>query len=227
MTTNPSTDPSLASVAPAPATPPTSQEEHFPEGVWGPLDIVYGALLSPQTTVRHLVSLPENKLSAQLVVCLLVHVLTAVCVAGAFALWRGQEVAPFGLVWNGFWAIVGSLSALAIIAGVIAMAASVFGQPHAFRRLLMVTAVATAPWLLYAPLAFFKVSIPAIGPLIAVFVGMALWGWNVVLFALGLSAVYRLGYTRTVLMMALPVAMMLWFYLGFWHLVGMMMRLFP
>ncbi len=211
---------------PAPSAS-TATAEAFPAGVWNPLDVIYGALLAPQTTVRHLVSLPENKVSAQLLVCLLIHVLTAVCVAGAFTLWRGQDVSPFGLAWSGFWAVVGSLFALTLIAGVIAMAATIFGQTHAFRRLLMVTAVATVPWLLYAPLAFFKVSIPAFGPLIAVFVGMALWGWNVVLFAMGLSAVYRLGYTRTVLLMALPVAMMMWFYLGFWHLVGMMMRLFP
>lgn len=209
------------------AMPSASHAGELPQGVWNPLELIYGVLFTPRATFKHIALLDEAALLSQLFWAVLVYGLTAVVTAGAVNLWRGADASVWGLLWSGTWALIGSMIALGVVAGVVTLASVAFTGQHAFRRLAISLALATTPWLLYAPLAFFKVSIPAFGPLIAVFIGMALWGWNVALFGLGLSAVFNLSYSRTVLLMFLPIAMMWWFYLAFGTFIGMFFRLLP
>lgn len=136
--------------------------------------------------------------------------ITAIIVLLATHVWKEDPIATDWLAFNSLWAAVTGVVTVFILTAVVRGFAGVFHQPCSYRQLLSLLCLSGLPWLLYAPLALLKVGLPFIGGLAAFFVGLGLWGWQLILFAMALSAGFKITLGQAVAFMLLPLGMTWW-----------------
>ncbi len=89
------------------------------------------------------------------------------------------------------------------MAMVISLVAFVFSGKSQVRLLLVLTALATMPWLLSGPIVLLQETVPYIG---VVLHGL-LWLWSSILFAMAVAETYKLSLEQTAIVLVLPFLM--------------------
>lgn len=133
-----------------------------------------------------------------------------VAMAGADVIWKADR-SIFHLGFGIPLALIGAFFGAVYLSSILSAASHCFAGQTRFRQTLSVLFLASAPWLFYVPIAFLKSGLGFLGNVVGMLLGMALWAWSVVLFAMGVKAVYRLTLERTLLFLTLPLSMTLVF----------------
>jgi hypothetical protein len=95
------------------------------------------------------------------------------------------------------------------IAFLFSMIAYAFTERSNFRKLLILSAYATLPWLFLAPLTLVKTALGVTGDVIHTLIGLVIWIWTVLLFALALMKTYQLSADRVIIILLVPILMSL------------------
>lgn len=90
---------------------------------------------------------------------------------------------------------------------IMALTAYAFTGKTAFRTFLTLSGFAPFPWLLFAPISLLKVGLGSVGIFLCGALGLSVWLWSVVLFALALMATYKMTVERVLIVLALPLVM--------------------
>lgn len=194
-------------------------DQHAPLDMLGLLD---GTLFAPKVTFALLTPNTVTMLQS-----LAWMVITALVVLLGQVFWKDDTIGIGWLAVISLWTAFASVLAILILAWVILALGRIFALPCSYRVLVSVLSLSSLPWLLYGPLAMFKVSFPFAGPLLAFFAGLAIWGWHLALFALGLSAAFAMPISRAALLMLLPLGMAWWCLYALGQLFTIFGRLLP
>jgi hypothetical protein len=204
-------EPQANEAASATVTEPTVQPAHAESDssqAGGFLSLLEGVLFAPRATMS---ALPAHQWPPALMGVAWLIVVTVVVTLGQY-IWKGDEVSTFWLSVDAVWASMGSVLAVLLLSAVIRGFGGVFNKPGSYRRLVGLLSLSTLPWLLYGPLAILKISLPFMGEMVAFFIGLGLWFWQLVLFAMALSESFQISFSRAVLFMLLPVGMTWWLF---------------
>lgn len=174
----------------------------------GFITLLEGVLFAPRATIS---ALPAHQWSTALMGLAWLVVVSVVVTLGQ-NIWKGDVQSSFWLSVDAVWASIGSVIAVLLLSAVIRGFGAVFDKPGSYRRLVGLLSLSTLPWLLYGPLAVLKTSLPFMGEMLAFFIGLGLWFWQLVLFAMALSESFRISFSRSVLFMLLPLGMTWWLF---------------
>lgn len=172
----------------------------------GFLDLLEGTLCAPWQTFETI----QSKHTPAMVMGLGWLAVTTIVVMLAQAIWQEELIATDWLAWNSLWAMTGGAITVLVLAGVICGFGGVFGQTCSYRRMVALLSLSGLPWLLYGPLALLKIGLPYLGGVVAFFIGLGLWGWQLWLFAVALAVAFGIPLRRAGLLMTLPLGMTWW-----------------
>lgn len=172
------------------------------------LDLLYGVLFHPVSTFNRLAD-QEGPTAGQLftglmtvvVISAIIPVVRTIAVAG-----KASDLifaVPFHTVLGVLmWAAMGLI---------IALLAYAFSGQARVKTFLCLSALATLPWLLAAPAALLKMGIGALGVAFSALLGLGIWLWTVLLFALAIHVTYRMSAERVMIVLVMPFVMLLVF----------------
>lgn len=172
------------------------------------LELFYATLFHPLHTFRAIAAEaePGNRLLFYSLLSVVLVSVTAPMVHTANA---GSN--PSGLVTAmPFGAVVGVLVWL-FMALVISLMAYAFTGETRVRTFLVLSGLATLPWIFMAPISLFKIGIGVTGLVLCALLGLVVWLWTIVLFGLAIMATYKMTAERVLIVLAMPFAMILVF----------------
>ena len=103
--------------------------------------------------------------------------------------------------------LLGGVFMWAAMAGLISLLAYAFTTEARARVLLVLTGLATLPWILGGPAVLLKVGLGGIGTAVSNGLVMLIWLWTVVLFGFAVGATYRMPFERVMIVLAMPFLM--------------------
>lgn len=171
------------------------------------LELLYAALFQPKTLYEAIArDLEASPVSNRL---LLFSILSVVVISALSPVLQtinaGGE--PHGLMWTVPLFAFNGLLTWAFVGVVIGLSAYAFLGRARIVTLLVLSAMATLPWLLMAPISLLKVGIGSIGVVFSVIFGFIIWLWTVVLFALAIKVTYQMTVDRVLIVLILPFVM--------------------
>jgi hypothetical protein len=172
------------------------------------LDLFYAAMFHPVRTFKSIAAeeQPGNRLLFYALLSVLLVSVTAPMVHIA-----NVGGSPSGLVVSmPFSALVGLLI-WGFMALVIALLAYAFSGEARIRTFLILSGLATLPWIFMGPISLFKIGIGVTGLVLCALLGLIVWLWTIVLFALAIMTTYRMTAERVLIVLATPFAMMMVF----------------
>ncbi len=92
---------------------------------------------------------------------------------------------------------------------------------------LILSGLATLPWLFMGPISLLKIGIGVPGLILCAVLGMAVWLWSIVLFALAVIATYQMTIDRVLIVLAMPLLMMLVFFGWVFGFINNVFQLIP
>lgn len=117
-----------------------------------------------------------------------------------------------GLVFKMILSAVGGLLFWLLTGLIFSTTAYVFGDRGRPQTFLILSAFATAPWVLLPILMLFKHVLGGFGNFIAITGSLGLWLWSAVLFLMAIKYTYNMSLDRVLLITAIPGMMsFLWF----------------
>jgi hypothetical protein len=170
------------------------------------LDLFYQTLFYPVTTFRSIASGPwaDNRM--------LFYALGAVILVSATA--PAVHLAASGGTLGGLIALMPVYTVVgvfiwAFVALVLSLLSYAFLGETRIRTFLVLSALATLPWLLMGPVMLFKAGLGQVGDFISAVLGLCIWLWTTLLFALAVMCTYRMSVERVLVIFLLPLASLL------------------
>lgn len=119
------------------------------------------------------------------------------------------------------YTVIGILT-WASIAFILGMMAYAYTGVLQLRTFLILSAYATLPWLFMCPLTLIKLSLGLSGELATIIIGLMIWLWSVLLFALALKKSYALSGDQVIIILLLPMILS---FVSFAWTIGFFMNL--
>lgn len=156
---------------------------------------------------------------------MMLFALVTVLMIASDVLWKDKAL--FSLAGGIPFGLMGAFFGALYLSSILSAASHCFAEQTRFRQTLTVVFLSAVPWLLFAPLAFVKSAMGFTGSLMGLIGGLILWGWSVVLFAIGMKAVYQLNIERTIIFLTLPLSMMAVFFMWVSDVFSRMNQILP
>jgi len=116
---------------------------------------------------------------------------------------------PTNLVWSLPWSAVLGVAVWGAAGLLISLLGYAFTGKTRISQFLTLSGLATLPWIFMGPVSMLKVGLGPLGALLFVILGLLIWLWSVLLFALALAETYEMSPDRVLVVLAAPFAMSL------------------
>lgn len=190
---------------------PMTGPENAPEITLGSLranwfDLMYATLFYPVRTFRVIAAeeQPGNRLLffALITVVLISSLAPIVQLANL-----GGRASSLAMTMP-FSAVLGTLIWIFMALVISGMAMAFSGQSR-IRTFLILSGLATLPWLLMGPVSLLKIGLGTVGLLLYWFLSIAVWLWSILLFIVALMNTYHMTAERVAIVMVMPFVMLL------------------
>lgn len=192
-----------SSAVSSPSTGFTPVENGFnPDGLTqNYLDLFYSTLFHPVNTFKTLAqaAVPSKRL--------LFYALVSVALVSAInpiISLPYLESSPVSLLIRIPISTVLGITVWVFTALVVSVLCYVFTEKTPFRKFLVLSGLATLPWLFLGPVSLLKVGLGVAGVVSSAILGLTIWLWSVILFVLALIHSYQLSPERTLILLFMP-----------------------
>lgn len=176
-------------------------EESYP-------DLLYAVLFHPVATFKTLGN--EANLSNRILLYALFSVILISAMMPVIQL-ASMGGSPVSLALTIPLSVVVGALIWVFIALIIALLSYAFANQTRFRTLLVLSGLATLPWLLMGPVSLFKYGLGPVGAVLCAIFGLLIWLWSVLLFALSIVNTYSMTAERVLVILVMPFVMTLVF----------------
>jgi hypothetical protein len=116
---------------------------------------------------------------------------------------------PTNLVWSLPLSAVLGVAVWGLAGLLISLLGYAFTGKTRVSQFLTLSGLATLPWIFMGPVSMLKIGLGPLGALLFVLLGLLIWLWSVLLFALALAETYEMSPDRVLVILAAPFAMSL------------------
>jgi hypothetical protein len=174
----------------------------------GYLDLLYGTLFQPVRTFQRIEGQPDAETRYLFYALISVVLISTIAPVVHMANVGGD---PGDLVMAmPFSAVLGVL-VWGFMAMVVSFLSYAFTGQTRIRTVLILSGLATLPWLLMGPVSLLKIGLGMPGLIAATVLGMGIWLWTSILFAMALVITYHMTAERVMIILVMPFVMMLVF----------------
>ncbi|MGE0199346.1 MAG: Yip1 family protein [Candidatus Melainabacteria bacterium] len=169
----------------------------------GFLTLVYNGLFHPQTTYEKMAETEEP--GRNLLYGLILVFLISAIAPPLHTMQSGATDDNLLLIMplHGFLGLLGWV----LMASVIALMAFAFRGHGRFKPFLLLSSLATLPWILLAPALLIENSLGATGSFLGICLSMGLWAWSAILFGMAVARTYALNVEQTLSVLVMPFLM--------------------